>query len=61
MARDNCDEAAARARIDSQMSQEEKVRRATTVIDNDRSEERLKAELHARWREVSRRAERENA
>ena len=61
MARDNCDEAAARARNDAQMSQEEKVRRATTVIDNDRSEERLKAELHARWREVSRRAERENA
>ena len=61
MERDNCDEDGARARIDSQMSQEEKIRRAHTVIDNDRSEDRLKNELNARWREVCRRAERENA
>ncbi len=61
MDRDHMGEAEAQTRIDSQMSQDEKVRRATVAIDNGRSEEKFKAELTALYHIALRRAERENA
>lgn len=61
IARDHMAESDAQTRIDSQMSQEEKARRATVTIDNGRSEERFKAELTALYHMALRRAERENA
>lgn len=49
MARDSCDEEAARARISSQMSLEEKKRRAETVIDNSGEWKDTAAQVDAAW------------
>lgn len=52
MERDGVSEADAQARIDSQMSQEEKAARATVVINNDHSPERLQSELSGLYHNV---------
>lgn len=61
MERDACDEAAAMDRINAQMPQEEKIGRATVVIENERTEEKLCNELTGLYNAARRRAERENA
>ena len=52
MERDGIDEEAAEARIASQMSQEDKAARATVVINNDHTLERLQAELNGLYNNV---------
>ena len=54
MERDGLDEEQARERIASQMSQEEKAERATVVVNNDHSLERLQAELNSLYNGVLR-------
>jgi dephospho-CoA kinase len=49
MRRDHLDEAAARARIATQMSLDEKRRRATWVIENDTTLEELERRVHETW------------
>lgn len=61
MERDNCDEKTALERINSQMPQEEKIERATEVIENERTEEKLCNELTSLYNATRRRVERENA
>ena len=61
MERDNCTQSAALERINAQMPQEEKVQRATEVIDNERTEEKFLSELKSLYNSVRRRIERENA
>ena len=53
MARDGLDEAAARARIASQMDLEEKRRRATRVIDNGGGREETRRQVERLYRELS--------
>ena len=52
MERDGLDEAEAQKRIESQMSSEEKVRRATVVINNDHALERMLYELASLYHNV---------
>ena len=52
MERDGLDEAEAQKRIESQMSTEEKVRRATVVINNDHALERMLYELASLYHNV---------
>ena len=61
MDRDGLSEQEALQRIASQMPLEEKMQRATVVIDNNRSEDKLKSELTALYHITLRRAERENS
>ena len=56
--RDGLDAAAAAARIDSQMPLEEKERRATVVIDNRRSVEKLNSEVGSLYQALKKRIER---
>jgi|TARA_B110000438_G_scaffold202352_1_gene193942 dephospho-CoA kinase len=52
MERDGADEAAIRKRIDSQLSNDERRRRADIVIDNNRNEAALRIRLEAEWHRV---------
>ena len=52
MERDSVDEAQAMERIGSQMSQEEKAERATVVVNNDHTVERLQNELSGLYHNV---------
>ena len=61
MARDNCDEKSAMERIAAQMPQAEKIERATEVIENEKTEEKLCNELTRLYESTRRRVERENA
>lgn len=58
MARDGMTRAQAEARINSQMPLEEKERRATVVIDNRRSVEKLNAEVGSLYQALKKRIER---
>lgn len=51
MARDGVDEAAVRARIDSQLSNDERQGRADVVIDNSADQDALLAALDAAWQQ----------
>ena len=51
--RDGADEAAVRRRIDAQLSDPERVRRADVVIENHAGEERLRQRLDAEWRRIA--------
>lgn len=53
MARDNADRAAVESRIDSQLSNEERIARATTVIYNNGDQESMIEQLEAEWLRVS--------
>lgn len=53
MARDNADRAAVESRIDSQLSNEERIARATTVIYNNGDQEGMIEQLEAEWLRVS--------
>ena len=53
MARDGSDEAAVRRRIDAQLPDRERVRRAHVVIANHAGEERLRQRLDEEWRRVA--------
>lgn len=59
MERDHCTEQAAMERINAQMPQDEKAERATEVIENERTEERLCDELKRLYNATRRRVERE--
>lgn len=52
MERDGADEAAIRKRIDSQLSNDERRRRADIVIDNNRNEAALRIRLETEWHRV---------
>ena len=52
MERDSANEAAIRKRIDSQLSNDERRRRADIVIDNNRDEAALRIRLKAEWHRV---------
>ena len=52
MARDACDETAARERISSQMSMDEKRRRADFVIDNSGSWKNTRRQVEIAWRRL---------
>jgi dephospho-CoA kinase len=52
MLRDRCDEAAARQRIDAQMPQEEKARRADFVIDNSADLPTLQEKIRHLYRQL---------
>ena len=56
MSRDGVDEAAVRARIDSQLSNDERRSRANIVIDNSADETALKAALDGQWQELANRS-----
>ena len=58
MARDGMTREQAEARIDSQMPLEEKERRATVVIDNRRSVEKLNSEVGSLYQALKKRIER---
>lgn len=60
MDRDFCDEKTAMERINAQMPQEEKAQRATVVIENERTEDKLRSELTGLYNSTRRRVEREN-
>lgn len=53
MSRDGADEAAVQARIDSQLSNEERTAHADVVLDNSGTEDELLALLEAEWQRVS--------
>jgi phosphopantetheine adenylyltransferase/dephospho-CoA kinase len=53
MARDNADRTAVESRIDSQLSNEERIARATTVIYNNGDQEGMIEQLEAEWLRVS--------
>lgn len=53
MERDGSDEAAVRRRIDAQLSERERVRRAHVVIENHAGEERLRQRLDEEWQRVA--------
>jgi hypothetical protein len=53
--RNGLDEAAARARIDSQLSNDERTARADVVIENNGTLEELKAAVRGAWNELQRR------
>ena len=53
MDRDGSDEAAVRRRIDAQISDRERVRRAHVVIENHAGEARLRQRLDEAWRRVA--------
>ena len=58
MSRDGCTEEQARARIASQMSLEEKTERATLIIDNNRSIEKMYGELNSAYSSLVKRVSR---
>ncbi len=51
--RDGVDEAHARRRIEAQLSNEERAKRADVVIDNDADEAHLEARLDAEWERLA--------
>jgi dephospho-CoA kinase len=53
MARDNADRAAVESRLDSQLSNEERISRATSVIYNNDDQQKMIEQLEAEWRRVS--------
>ncbi|MDB2450347.1 dephospho-CoA kinase, partial [Pseudomonadales bacterium] len=53
MARDNADRAAVESRLDSQLSNEERISRATSVIYNNGDQQKMIEQLDAEWRRVS--------
>ncbi len=53
MARDNADRAAVESRLDSQLSNEERISRATSVIYNNGNQEEMIEQLEAEWSRVS--------
>jgi dephospho-CoA kinase len=53
MARDNADRAAVESRLDSQLSNEERISRATSVIYNNGDQQKMIEQLEAEWRRVS--------
>ena len=50
MARDNADRAAVESRLDSQLSNEERISRATSVIYNNGDQQKMIEQLEAEWR-----------
>ena len=53
IARDNADRAAVESRLDSQLSNEERISRATSVIYNNGDQQKMIEQLDAEWRRVS--------
>ena len=53
MARDNADRAAVESRLDSQLSNKERISRATSVIYNNGDQQQMSEQLEAEWRRVS--------
>jgi len=56
MSRDGVDEAAVRARIEAQLTNDERTGRADIVIDNSASEQELLDALNGQWQQLEQRA-----
>ena len=53
MARDNAERAAVESRLDAQLSNDERISRATSVICNNGDQSSMIEQLEAEWRRIS--------
>ena len=53
MQRDGADRAAIEARINSQLSNNQRTAKANLVIDNSKDQATLVSQIHAAWKQIS--------